>query len=260
MFKTTLQRDHAVVFVALAVATIAGWVYLLTGAGMDASAMHAVADGPANSWTMARIVIVFSMWVVMMGAMMLPSAAPMILLHRLIDRKRFTGGESAVRTGIFVGGYLLVWTGFSVAATAAQWVLHRWGLLSPSMAFDSEPLSASLLLAAGIFQLSPLKDACLHQCRSPVTFLARHWRDNSMGILRMGMHHGLYCAGCCGLLMALLFVGGVMNMLWIAALTIWVLVEKVTPHGRLLARAAGITLIIVAMTTLNLSVTVFGIN
>lgn len=243
-----LERGSALTAVSILAVTAAGWIYLLTGAGME---MPGHAGGMAGlSWTAERVAVILVMWIVMMTAMMLPSAAPMILLYRAIARKRFPGAGYGFRMSTFASGYLMVWAVFSIAATAAQWALDQAGMLSASMAFSSRPASAALLLMTGLYQLSPLKYACLRQCRSPVAFLAQSWRDDLVGILGMGMRHGLYCVGCCWALMALLFVGGVMDILWVAGLTVWVLLEKVAPHGRLLGRAAGIALIAAAIASL----------
>jgi predicted metal-binding membrane protein len=168
----------------------------------------------------------------------------MILLHARVSRRRSVDGGAASPTWRFVAGYLLVWTGFSLLATLANWALHTGGAMTSMMGRIGPTLAASVLIAAGLFQLTPLKDACLAHCRSPVGFLAHAWRDGPFGGLRMGMHHGLYCLGCCWLLMALLFVLGVMNLLWIAVLTILVLLEKVVPSGRRWSRWTGAGLIL----------------
>ncbi len=175
--------------------------------------------------------------------MMLPSATPRLLLFHTLQRNRRERGTGAaspgVRVAAFVLGYLLVWTAFSVAAALAQWLLHRGLLVSPAMASASPWLSGGLLVTAGAFQLTPLKDACVGRCRSPLSFLTSHWREGTAGALRMGAHHGTWCVGCCWALMALLFVLGVMTLLWVAALALFVLVEKTLPHGRWVTRGGG---------------------
>jgi predicted metal-binding membrane protein len=175
------------------------------------------------------------MWTVMMAAMMLPSATPMVLFFAALNRKR---GEGA-RSLYFVAAYLALWTAFSAAATTAQWALQSFGLVSPMIVSTSAVLSGALLVIAGLFQFTPLKHACLRACRSPLGFLMSDWNDGLLGAWRMGIRHGLYCLGCCWALMALLFVGGVMNILWIAALAALVAVEKLAPRGEQVARVLG---------------------
>jgi predicted metal-binding membrane protein len=179
----------------------------------------------------------------MMMAMMLPSAAPMILLFAMINRKQRDKGAAYVPTGIFAAGYALVWGAFSLVAIFAQWGLERSGLLSSMMASTSVLLGAGLLIAAGLYQLTPLKHACLRHCRSPFAFVTQHWRPGDLGALRMGIEHGAFCAGCCWFLMALLFYGGIMNLYWIIGLALYVLLEKTIPAGHWLGRIAGVLLI-----------------
>jgi predicted metal-binding membrane protein len=178
----------------------------------------------------------------MMVAMMLPSAAPTILLVASVLRRRREHASPAAPTVVFVAGYLVVWMGFSGAAALAQWGLHQAALLSPAMASTSPVLGGILLLIAGVYQWLPVKSACLAHCRSPLAFLGRHWREGSCGALVLGVRHGLYCLGCCWALMTLLFVAGVMNLLWVAAIAALALVEKVVPTGPWLGRVAGLTL------------------
>jgi len=178
------------------------------------------------------------MWTVMMVAMMTPSAAPVILLFAGTQRAR-RAARSPIVTAVFGAGYLLVWTAFSAAAAAGQWALHQAAMLSPSMSTSSAWLGGGILVAAGIYQLTPTKRACLMHCQSPLGFLMSHWRDGTAGALRMGISHGLYCVGCCWALMCVLFVVGVMNLAWVAALAIFVLLEKIGPPGPLVARLSG---------------------
>jgi predicted metal-binding membrane protein len=172
--------------------------------------------------------------------MMIPSAAPMILTFALVQRKRREWERPFVPAGIFLLGYLVVWTGFSALAAVAQWMLHAQALLSPMMVGTSPILGGALLVTAGIFQWTPLKNACLAHCRSPLDFLMTGWREGKCGALAMGLKHGAYCTGCCWFLMALLFVAGVMNVWWIAILSTFVLLEKVVPNGLLLGKVAGV--------------------
>jgi len=213
--------------------------------GMDMSAM-ATATEP-RVWGAANWALMIAMWWVMMIAMMSPSAAPTILLYARVHRHALAQGQiqdKLAPTGVFMAGYLLVWLGFSVAATALHWLLEREAFVSATMmSSQSRWLSAIVLIAAGLYQLSPLKNACLSHCRAPTAFLARHWRPRAVGALRLGALHGAFCVGCCWMLMALLFVGGIMNLVWVAGLAILVLVEKAFPAGQWVGWAAGIALI-----------------
>lgn len=196
-----------------------------------------------HAWGMRDFAAMFVMWSVMMVAMMLPSATPMILLFATINRKQAMQGRAGEPVSFFVFGYLLIWVGFSLVATAINWGLHTADLLTSMMGRATPVVAGLTLLAAGIYQWTPLKYACLTHCRSPVGFLMAHWHKGRAGAIRMGVHHGFYCLGCCWLLMALLFVLGVMNLAWIAVLTIFVLAEKVIPAGLMLGRIAGLFLI-----------------
>jgi len=265
-FEGLLKHDRAVVVAALVFVTAISWLYLLVGAGTGMSAFEMsslsmaigasmglsttnatgqamVAMATPADWTWAYAFLMFGMWWVMMIAMMLPSAAPMILLFALVNRRSHAKGEPYVPTAVFAGAYLVAWGGFSVIATALQWGLERAELLSPMMASSTVVLGAALLVLAGAYQLSPLKHACLRQCRGPIDFISRHWRAGRQGAFRMGVHHGLYCLGCCWALMALLFFGGAMNLYWIAGLAMFVLLEKTIPPGLRLASLSGFGLV-----------------
>lgn len=186
--------------------------------------------------------IVALMWATMMVAMMSPSAAPTVLLYARAQRLAKPGARPP--TAAFVAGYLICWLAFAVVAAALQIALDRAAALSDmTMALHGQTASAVVTIAAGIYQLSPLKNACLGRCRSPAQFLSRHYRPGAGGALRLGLLHGAYCVGCCWMLMALLFVGGVMNLLWIAGLTLLVAGEKLLPHGPTIARVTGVALI-----------------
>jgi predicted metal-binding membrane protein len=208
--------------------------------GMRDMAMAAMAP---MAWTSGYAVLMFFMWWIMMMAMMLPSAAPMILLFATVNRKQREKGAPYVPTAIFAAGYVLVWGAFSMFAVAAQWGLERSGLLSSMMVRTSVILGAGLLIAAGIYQLTPFKHACLRRCRSPIFFISHHWRPGDLGALRMGVEHGAFCTGCCWFLMALLFYGGIMNLFWIVGLALLVLLEKTVPAGHWLGRITGVLLI-----------------
>jgi len=193
-------------------------------------------------WTAADAFFTFAMWAVMMVGMMTPSAAPVVLLFAGMQRGR-GGPRWPLVVAAFGAGYLIVWAAFSAAAALAQWGMHGAAMLSPMMATSSARLGGAILIAAGVYQLTPFKGACLTHCRSPLGFLMSHWRGGTAGALRMGIAHGTYCVGCCWALMGVLFVVGVMNLAWVAALTVFVLVEKIGPAGAIVARAAGLVMI-----------------
>jgi predicted metal-binding membrane protein len=254
--QTLLKNDRAIVAAGLAATTLLAWLYLVTGAGTGMNAVvvtsvqvfDRMAMPSAGSWSASYWTIMLAMWWVMMIAMMLPTAAPAILLYARVHRQSVKTAEaSTIPAAAFTFGYLLAWLGFSVVATALQAGMERAGLLDRMMMWTTDrTLTAAFLLAAGIFQLSPLKSVCLNHCRAPVDFLTHHWRQGTLGAVRMGLHHGVFCVGCCWLLMALLFAGGVMNLIWIAGLTILVLVEKLVPYGGNTARAFGLLLVATA--------------
>jgi predicted metal-binding membrane protein len=184
------------------------------------------------------------MWVLMMIGMMVPSAAPMVLVFARYSRQRRDRSQPYTPAGAFLAGYLIVWTLFSLGATTLQWALDRAALLSPMMVSTSPSLGGGILIVAGVFQLTPYKSACLKHCRSPLEFFMKSWRSGVGGALRMGFEHGVYCTGCCWILMCILFVGGVMSLLWIGGITIFVLAEKLAPFGISLARVSGVALIL----------------
>jgi predicted metal-binding membrane protein len=197
-----------------------------------------------EGWGTVDFVLMFVMWAVMMVAMMTPSATPMILTFSRINRRRHERRNPIVATGAFLAGYLAVWTAFSTVATVAQWALHSAALLSPMMESNNPLLGGMLLIGAGVFQYTPLKHACLAHCRSPIGFFMTEWREGNGGAFLMGVRHGYYCVGCCWLLMALLFVAGVMNLLWVASIAAYVLVEKIVPAGHWVSRAIGLFIIV----------------
>ena len=246
MVRALLQRDRMIVLVGLLTVILLAWGWLLFGAGIEMEQMD-MGGGQimlmAPEWSAGYAVIIFLMWAIMMMAMMLPSAAPAILLAAALMAQR-NGNRLLGPAGLFVLGYLLVWLGFSLIATVLQFGLDRAELLSADMASANTQLAAVLLIVAGIYQWTPWKQACLVHCRSPAEQLTRFWRQGTSGPLRAGVMHGLFCLGCCWLLMALLFVGGLMNLLWIAALALLVLLEKLLPGGPRLSRLTGIALIV----------------
>lgn len=224
--EAILRRQRGVTLAGLLVVTALAWAWLASGAGM----------GMAMAWTVERIFLTLSMWWVMMIAMMVPAAAPVVLLY--------ARAAPQPHSLAFLAGYLLCWLAFSIAAVALQFALEEAGRLTPmGMALSSPWFAGGLLIAAGLYQFSPLKSTCLAHCRSPVRWLSSHYRPGAGGALRMGLSHGAFCVGCCWLLMLLLFVVGVMNLAWVAALTLVVAAEKLLPGGAWIARISGVAMI-----------------
>jgi predicted metal-binding membrane protein len=242
-----VRRDRTVAAAALVLLSVLAWASLFrmrSDMGMPNMAMPGMAMPSTTSWSGLEVFLLFIMWATMMVAMMLPSAAPMILLVAAVQRRRQEGASPAPPTALFAAGYLLVWTGFSAAAALTQYGLHRLALLSPAMASTSPVLGGGLLIVAGVYQWLPFKSTCLHHCRSPLHFLGAEWREGKAGALVMGLKHGLFCLGCCWALMTLLFVAGVMNLLWVAVIAGLVLLEKVARGGPWIGRLAGLALIV----------------
>ncbi len=253
MLDAALKRDRWIVAAALAGITAVAWAYMIH----EARAMNATGvcqclgmemSGPnTRAWAAGTLLPLFAMWAEMMVAMMLPSAAPMILIFSATSRRRRESARPFVPVAYFVGGYFAVWTLFSAGAALLQWALHGAALISPAMATTNRWLGVSVLVAAAVFQWTPLKRACLDHCRSPLAFLMTDWREGRAGAFAMGWRHGLYCTGCCWVLMLLLFVAGVMNLVWIAALALLVLAEKLAPRGWHLDRWTGAALFVWAV-------------
>ena len=246
------SRDQMAIVFSLTGVTALAWVYLLVLAG----SMSSMGSGDVTMtgsvialrpWTLVDGVFMFLMWAIMMVGMMLPSVAPMTLLYAGMVRKAERQGTPMAPTAAFVSGYLTIWCLFSVGATLTQWGLHEAAMLSQMMMAKNQIFGAALLMLAGVYQLTPWKTVCLDHCRSPAHFIAEHWRSGVSGAFRLGLHHGAFCLGCCWALMGLLFVGGVMNLLWIAAITFFVFLEKVLPAeviGVRLKSLAGLGMIV----------------
>jgi predicted metal-binding membrane protein len=287
--EAVLRQDRKVLTFVLVTVITACWLYLLAGVGTGmypsemamlvpiqtsmesslpgtasmsghetvtaASGQSSIADMLISpvTWTPGHALVMFSMWWLMMIAMMLPSAAPMVLLHAAVTRKGFarandTGPDCPsyrlhLTTTAFIAGYLSIWGAFSLVAVVAQWALERGELLSAMMISTSKLLSSGLLLGAGVWQLTPFKMGCLRNCRSPISFLSTHWHPGVVGALRMGTEHGVSCLGCCWFFMVLLFYGGVMNLIWIFGLALLILAEKMMPAGVVFGRVTGLLLI-----------------
>jgi predicted metal-binding membrane protein len=241
LLEAVLRRDRLVAATGLLALTTLAWVSVARMAAMM-PAHQGMVMPQARAWSVADAGGLAVMWIVMMIAMMLPSVAPVILLFAGVSRRRRIQGVMATPVSIFTLGYLLVWTGYAVVAALTQSLLHSAALLSPAMASVSPLLGGGLLMLAGVYQWLPVKGACLSHCRSPLGFFTAEWREGVSGALLMGVRHGTYCVGCCWALMALLFVVGVMNLLWVVVIAGFVLAEKVMPNGRLLGRITGVLL------------------
>lgn len=245
------RMEGLVVIGALAAATGGAWVYLVFGfhsvpgvqMGGSADMSMKMSMGTLHAWTVGDFVVTLLMWAVMMVAMMLPSAVPLTLVYAAVNRKAGRLGTPISPVLSLVAGYLSLWMASSVALTAAQWGLGRLSLLSSSMAIDDARLGALVVTAAGIYELTPLKRVCLDRCRDPARTIAAHWHSGRAGGLRTGVHLGVYCLGCCWVLMALLFVGGVMNLVWVAAIGTFVLLEKIAPMATVWSRVVGAAMI-----------------
>jgi predicted metal-binding membrane protein len=253
-----IHRDRVIAAVAVAILTLFAWVYLgrmavaMRAAATEAEMHTAMGMTGMGDWGPGDIASLFVMWVVMMAGMMLPSAAPMILLVASTHRRQ-GGPRAQIRTAAFATGYLVAWTEFSLAAALVQAALHAGALMSSSMATQSMLVSGGIFLAAGVYQWLPLKHACLTHCRSPLHFVSEHWREGVSGAFTLGLQHGLFCIGCCWVLMALLFAAGVMNLGWVAAIGALVLVEKLLKHGPLVGRVAGVLFVVWGMYLVTLA-------
>jgi predicted metal-binding membrane protein len=243
--ETILRRERLIIGSCLTAIVVLAWLYLVhTKAAMPGMDMPGMVMLDFNKWGLTSVLLLFVMWTVMMVAMMVPSAAPMILTFLSLNQRRQAAARPFVPVTIFLFGYLTVWTAFSAVATLAEWGLHQAAMLSTMMTATSPALNGGLLIAAGIFQWTPLKRMCLKGCRSPLSFLMSEWREGTAGAFVMGLRHGAFCVGCCWFLMALLFVAGVMNLVWVAIIALFVMAEKISAKGELAARVAGIALLV----------------
>ncbi len=255
MLESLLRRDRHIVGAGIALIAVLCWVYLVAGAGMGADGIAMTrmsyvdpAEMPGMTppaWTVGYATLMFAMWWVMMAAMMLPAAAPTILLAAAVNRRAEPDRAPFGSVAAFAAGYLGAWAIFSALAVMAQWGLQRVDAISVMLRATSDALAAALLIGAGAWQLSRFKGACLRHCRSPAQWLTAPRRRGDPGAFETGLLHGAYCLGCCWILMTLLFVGGVMNLFWIAGLSVAVLAEKLAPRGIGVARAIGVGLLLI---------------
>ena len=241
--ESLLQKEQLIAFSCIALVMLISWAYMLhmawgmSGVGAEISLACLMRWGPED------ILHSFMMWAIMMVAMMFPSATPMILMFNIVNQQQGETQRPLLPTGLFVLGYFLVWTAYSALAAIAQWGLHIAALLSHNLIITNPLIGGVLLVAAGVFQWTPFRDACMLKCRSPLGFLMAEWREGRLGTLIMGLKHGLNCVGCCWLLMLLSFVLGIMNMVWMAILTIFMLVEKASPKSQWVSRTTGLVLV-----------------
>ena len=240
---SVFNRDYLLVFPVLILLIVISWVYI-SNLSNSTDSMKEVSMIQGNEWMLNDFIAVFAMWSAMMIAMMLPSAVPMILVFSTVNRKRRENGNSFVGTWIFVLGNVIVWVSFGFVASLLQFVLHNLSVISDQLKLINPFASGIVLVAAGIYQFTTVKDVCLNNCQSPLSFVLSFWKEGKTGAFLMGIRHGIYCMGCCWLLMALLFVAGIMNILWIALIAVFVVIEKMIKKQRLVSYAAGFALII----------------
>ena len=236
------QRDQILILSSLAVLVLIAWVYLVV---LDTNSPE-MSQG-LHPWVLMDFVMMFLMWAVMMTAMMVPSAMRTVLIYAAISARAHSRGQYIAPVSLFVLGYIAIWTLFSFVATVLQWVLEMAGLLSPMMISTSSTLGAVLLISAGIYQFMPIKKACLKHCQSPALFLTSQPKKGSLGAFQLGLNHGLYCLGCCWVLMGLLFLGGVMNLIWILAISLFVLLEKMLPEHMYSVQLTGLAMMLAGL-------------
>ncbi|MEO6000515.1 MAG: DUF2182 domain-containing protein [Chitinophagaceae bacterium] len=242
-----MKRDRLIIISGLFIITLLSWLYIIYLYNqmiyMDMNALF-FAMPMTPEWTATDFILLFLMWIVMMFAMMTPSVTPLVLIFARINRQRRQQEQPFVNTVYLLAGYFLVWAAFSLAATCLQWLLQQISLLNPEMKTTNKILGSVILIATGIFQLTPLKRACLKYCRTPLNLILHHWKEGKRGALMMGIENGFYCVGCCWMLMVLLFVAGIMNLLWVALIALFVLIEKISLQAKWIPHVAGLILIV----------------
>jgi len=239
-----VQRDRLVLLSGLIGISAIAWAYTILLSGDTGHAGHGVMLAQPQAWSGTDLAMTFGMWTVMMLAMMLPTAAPMVLTLAKISRGQSESTNPVAPATGFLLGYAIVMTAFSGVAACAQWGLHQASWTTMAGESTNRVFAGTVLLGAGAFQFSQLKEACLHRCRSPLWFLMTQWQPGAVGGIKMGISHGRFCIGCCWALMALMFVGGSMNLLWTAGLAVFMLAEKALPAGRTVGRIAGAGLVV----------------
>ena len=246
--RSAYHKERLLLAACLVVVVAFSWIYLFYMArDMSTMDMARVAMPASTATRLPELFSLFLMWVIMMIAMMLPSASPMVLTFLSVNQQRHKAGRSTVSAWLFIGGYVIAWSFFSLTAAIIQLTLRTFLLLSSDMAISNSYLTAAVLITAGLYQFSPFKNRCLDLCRSPLSFLMSRWQEGHIGAIRMGIEHGFYCVGCCWLLMGLLFVAGVMNLIWVMILTLIVILEKLLPTNKLIVRLSGCLLISIGL-------------
>ena len=248
VLESALRRERVVLLIVLIAIPLGSWLWIaIMARDMYGSMGGAAAWMMTETWDAAHVVLLWAMWAVMMTAMMLPTATPLILLYATAARRNDAVANPARRIYALAAGYVLVWAGFSAGATALQRMLASLNMVTPMMVLASRRAGAAVVAIAGVYQLTPLKGACLRGCRSPLGFVMQRSYGGASGAFRLGVSHGAYCLGCCWALMLILFAGGVMNIAVIIALTAWVVVEKIAPFGERTRIASGIALLAIAV-------------
>lgn len=247
--STLHARERLLTWLALMSLATLAWGYLIMHGMHEPMSMNGNMAVPSDG-SLSLLVTATLMWSVMMVAMMLPSASPMMLTFLRIHQQRERKAGASAATWVFMAGYLAVWLTFAVIAAIIQWALQQSALLSSSMGHVTPLLGGALLMTAGAFQFSGLKQACLSKCRSPLSFLMTEWREGKSGALIMGIRHGAYCTGCCWALMLLMFVGGVMSLVWMAGLAVYFLAEKLLPKAEKISRICGALFVVAGIVIL----------
>jgi len=247
LMENILKKDRLIIISSLFIISLLAWVYIIylykQMAVMNMDALF-FAMPMTPSWTMTDFALLFLMWFVMMIAMMTPAVAPLILIFAMVNRQRKQQNRPFVNTAYLMTGYFVVWAAFSLAATSLQWLLQQISMLNPEMKTTNKILGSVILIATGIFQFTAFKHTCLQYCRTPIEFVHRHWKEGKPGALRMGIQNGFYCLGCCWMLMVVLFVAGIMNLLWVAIIALFVLIEKISSQTKWISYVAGFVLIL----------------
>jgi predicted metal-binding membrane protein len=251
--ESVIKKDRLILVTGLLLICLLSWWYVIyLYRQMYPMNMDALFFAMPPHWTATDFILLFLMWIVMMVAMMTPSVAPLILLFALVNRQKKVNEKPYVQTAYLFTGYFIVWSFFSLLATTLQWLLQQLAWLNPHMVITNKILGSMILIAAGLFQFSNLKQRCLHYCQTPVDFIHRKWNEGRKGALIMGIQNGIFCLGCCWILMVILFVSGIMNLLWIAILALFVLIEKLVRNSKLISYSAGVALIVYGMLALFL--------
>ncbi len=254
--ENVLKRDRIIIISGLLIICLLSWLYIIyLYRQMYPMNMNALffAMPMSAQWTLTDFILLFVMWFVMMIAMMMPSVTPLVLIFAMVNRQRKQTQNPFVNTVYLLSGYFLIWMVFSFSATLLQWLLQHLSLLNPEMETTNKILGAGILIAAGVFQFTSLKHKCLYHCQTPINFISQHWKEGKYGALLMGIKNGLYCIGCCWILMIPLFVSGIMNLLWIAIIAAFALLEKFLSGTKWVSYISGALLVLYGILLLIMS-------